>query len=360
MTWPLHGANPQFLYKETGINQPDQILDFSVNTNPFGCPIQFHNKIELIKAVITQYPDPFATGVKECISIQEKVSRNQILIGNGGSECIFLLANYFRGKNICIVEPTFGEYRKACMAFNCNIESFVLKEVDDWQIKEEGLYEYITRNDAIFICHPNNPTGTIYPESSLLHIIEAAKRHNTICVIDEAFYDFCNQSISLRSYINDYPNLIILRSLTKMYSMPGVRLGYVLGNEKIIEQIKQFQPPWSINGIAQALGQIILNNQQFVQETKTKVAAARERLLLTLQESGYYVSNSKVNFFLLREKEKKTDSQELIRFLLESGIVPRHTYNFIGLNGEYIRLAVKTLEDNEKLVEALTRWKNRC
>ncbi|WP_458412641.1 threonine-phosphate decarboxylase CobD [Schinkia sp. CFF1] len=360
MTWPLHGANPHLLYKEVGLTKPKELLDYSVNTNPFGSPFHLKDYLEEVETAIKQYPEPNAPRIVELISNQENLLQSQILVGNGGSECVFLLANYFRGKNVCIVEPTFGEYRKACNAFNCHIESYVLKEESNWQLHHEDLVDYIARNDVLFICHPNNPTGIIYQQHELVKIIETAQEHGTVCVIDEAFYDFCKQPIAMTSYIKHYPNLIILRSLTKMYSIPGLRLGYIAANEKMIEQIAESQPPWSVNGLAQVIGEIVLKNQQFVEMTNSKLEKARGRLLRQLQELDYYVSNTTVNFFILRENGQKKDTNDLIAFLLKNGIVPRHTYNFIGLDGQYIRLTIKSDGENDKLIEALTSWKTRC
>lgn len=360
MIWPKHGANPQLLYKGVGIDQPENILDYSVNTNPFGSPFHLCDYQELVEVAMKQYPEPNAPRLKQIISSREQLAMDQLLIGNGGSECIFLLANYFRGKNVCIIEPTFGEYRAACTAFNCRLESYVLKEENNWNFNLDELTNYIAANDVLFICHPNNPTGTIYEQQDLLEIIEIARLHHTFCVIDEAFYDFCNESIKLSNFIHDYPNLIILRSLTKMYGIPGLRLGYIIANEQIIKQLGQYQPPWSVNGVAQVIGEIALNNREFVAMTKSNVESARTRLLKQLQQLGYYVTPSKVNFFLLREKERRNDTSNLIDFLLNNGIVPRHTFNFIGLDGNYIRLCIKTDEENAKLVEVLTRWKKQC
>lgn len=361
MTLPLHGANPHFLYRELGIKQPELILDFSVNTNPFPRLHHFNEFKQLLEATIEQYPDPNASKLMECIvNNNEDIEFNEILVGNGGSECIFLLANYFRGKNICIVEPTFGEYRKACRAYGCNIESFVLTEQNNWSMDLDKFNEYIKRNDVVFICQPNNPTGTTYSLTTVLEIIKEANKHNTFCVIDQAFYDFCMESLELSSYIKDYSNLIILRSLTKMYRLAGVRLGYILANSSLIAKLKNFQPPWSVNGVAQVLGELAIKDSSLVLETKFNIQKERELLLASLDELGYYVSDSKVNFFILREKGDLKDTKELIMFMLKNGIVPRHTYNFIGLDGSYIRLAIKTSTENCKLIEVLKRWKDRC
>jgi len=357
---PSHGANPSYLYKSLNIRMPENIIDFSVNINPFGPPECIRKNWDRFFPFVADYPDPDMAELRAVIAGKENVSPENILIGNGAAELIFIIAAaLLQNEDVLIVEPAFSEYRKACEPFSKRISSYVLKEEDNWELNVEELKTALSGKKAVFLCHPNNPTGKVFNREALLEIIQDAKKKHVFVVLDEAFYDFALENVSILNCLSSFSNVIILRSLTKMYAIAGLRLGFLLADETVIRRLKKFQVHWSVNAIGQRAGIEALKDEDYVKKTKRMISQERKRMFEHLHELGFVVADSSVNFYLLREQPKK-DMLPLIRFLLERGIVPRHTYNFNGLSGKYIRLAVKRKEENDRLLSALKEWKDKC
>ncbi|MDV2683401.1 threonine-phosphate decarboxylase CobD [Alkalihalophilus lindianensis] len=357
MSLPNHGANPKHLTKALGLTYEEDSIDFSVNTNPLGVTQAASLQIDQLQSAIQHYPEPYAETLSRALSEKLNVNDNEVIVGNGAAELIFHLAHLYQGKRVLIVEPTFSEYRDACHANHCYIDSLVLHE--PWKLSITDLEGRLESFDLLFICSPNNPTGTSYSINEMKVIIECAKRNGTKVVIDEAFYDF---QLSKQSILNqgvDLNDIIILRSMTKMYGIAGVRLGYLMADKVTISKIKQFQPPWSVNGLAQKIGLQILNDEPFVEMSTKYLAKERRRVKKELEQIGFCISDSVVNFYLLSEPAKQ-DLQPLLEFLIQHGVIPRHTYSFNGLDGAYIRLAVKKEEENNQLLDVLRMWREKC
>lgn len=354
MQLPNHGANPKHLTEVLKMPLLENSIDFSVNTTPFPLPTTIIEKwFDYIEG-ISQYPDPNSEALKQTIALKEKISIDSLLIGNGAAQLIFMIALYFQNKRVAIVEPTFSEYRDACRVFNCQIDEIILQS--PWQLDVEKVIQHSKHSDVLFICNPNNPTGVSYSPLQLEYIIE--KLQQVTVVIDEAFYDFKADGKTVIQLINKYPNVIVLRSLTKMYGIAGLRLGYLATHKRLLEKLKCFQNPWSVNSLAQQIGDDCLKNEQYVKEVQQFIKKERDRIFPIIDELGYERSNSEVNFYLLKEKEKEKDTLPFIKFLIELGIIPRHTYNFPSLNGHYLRFAIKTKQENNQLLLALKRWRN--
>ncbi|CAH0344994.1 threonine-phosphate decarboxylase CobD [Bacillus sp. CECT 9360] len=356
MKWPSHGSNPHLLYQSLQITKPEHIIDFSANINPLGPPPGLKKKWPQLFELVKDYPDPNASSLINRISIKEKLPQDTILMGNGGAELITLVARFLSGKNVLIIEPAFSEYEQACESAGCRLRYHILEE-GNWELRLERLLPLIKEADAVFLCTPNNPTGISFEQQSVLQLLEACKKHNCYTIIDEAFHDFLEEGFTYASCIDEYPNLIILRSLTKMYAIPGLRLGYLLANPDIIDQIKKFRPHWSVNSLALIAGEISLEDERHVENTKQLVSQQRETLKNFYENSGFIVSDSSVNFYIVKDRYG-SDLLPLVRFLLRNGIVPRHTFNFPGLDGRWLRFAVKNECDNQGLMEVLTQWRN--
>ncbi|MBB3867272.1 threonine-phosphate decarboxylase [Parageobacillus toebii NBRC 107807] len=354
MNLPAHGANPRQLYEHLGIPIPETYVDFSVNTNPYVLPLSLWPKQADFCGWAMEYPDPDASLLVDLLARIEGIAPEQVLISNGASECIHLLGQLFSRKRIGIAEPTFSEYRCACEAHHCKIVSIVSNEESNWKYNLSELTTLLGDVDAFFLCHPNNPTGTVMTEEDLYALLVAAEKAETFVVIDEAFYHFWIDGFTALQWVNDFSHLIVLRSLTKIHHLAGARIGYMAANKEVIAQVKALQPPWSVSRLAQQLALHFLPMNEFVAQTKRMIASERERITTILSEYGYYVSPSVVNFYLLRLPNRSTEA--LLYHLLQKGIVPRHTMNFRGLDGHYLRLAVKTEEENDQLLHVLRRW----
>lgn len=338
-----------------GLTLPEKYIDFSANINPMGPPPALKEKWNDFYQEITVYPDPFAEKLTSRIAESEQISDDSILIGNGGAELITLVARFLTGKNVIVVEPTFSEYEKACRANNCEIRYHQLIE-PNFALNIDELRPSLPSADALFLCNPNNPTGIQYPISTILSIIEECEKQNCFVILDEAFYDFLVNYQSYIPYINKFSNLIIIRSLTKMFAIPGLRLGYLVATPDIIAEISRLQPHWSINTIALMAGELCIQNKEFIKKSQVYIWEERERLYTFFNQKKFEITPSQVNFYLLRDPFLKNQFS-LFEFLLHKGIIPRHTFNFPGLEGKWLRFAIKSKQENSALMEVLLEWR---
>lgn len=338
-----------------GISLPSKYIDFSANINPLGPPSVIKEKWNDFFQEINVYPDPYAEKLKKRIAEREQISVDSILIGNGGAELITLVARFLAGKKIVVVEPSFSEYEKACRVNKCEIQYHQLHE-PGFQLSMDELRSSLSDADALFLCNPNNPTGIQYPVSTVVSIIEECKKQNCYVILDEAFYDFLVNYESFIPYINRFSNLIIIRSMTKMFAIPGLRLGYLAAAPEIIAEISKSQPHWSINTIALLAGDLCLQNEAFMKETQVYIAEERARLYTFFNKHHFVSPSSQVNFYLLRDPLCK-EQISFFEYLLQKGMIPRHTFNFPGLNGNWLRFAIKSKEENSALMEVLMEWR---
>ncbi|MBR1487005.1 MAG: aminotransferase class I/II-fold pyridoxal phosphate-dependent enzyme [Synergistaceae bacterium] len=328
--FPIHGANPENLYRFFNIAIPGKILDFSTNTNIFEIP----NFNLDIKNLVSSYPDPECKKLYEFISEREKISASKILFTNGINEAIFLLANFFKNKSTGIFQPCYSEYSRA---FPDAENVFEINRAGDFEV--------------FIIVNPNNPTGFFI--KNLADLIKIFPK--TIFIIDEAYIDFLLNDSPEK--LSNFENVILLRSLTKFFHLSGARIGYVIANEKIIEALKNFQPTWSVNAVAQELALRFLSDKNFYDASRDFYKTAVPEFMNALKNSGFKISDSSVNFFLIKIK----NDFEIIKFLLKSGIVVRHTRNFLGLavgDEKYIRVATKKPDENDFFIEKLIRARN--
>ncbi|KHF40754.1 threonine-phosphate decarboxylase CobD [Halalkalibacter okhensis] len=358
MKWPNHGGQPETMKQLFGINQDSELLDFSANLNPLGPPTWLNSALADHYDTITRYPEPTYSRTTASLAKSEGVEENQILLTNGGAEAIFLVAKYFENKKAIIVQPTFIEYERACLHYHIEMEDVFLEKEKEFQLPLTCILEKLSSTDVIFLCRPNNPTGTVVKEEELQVLLEEGKRTGTFVVIDEAFVDFLPVSIpSLTTWLEMYPNVILLRSLTKIYSIPGLRVGYMMAGPTIIHAIRKEQIPWSVNALVDAMVPKLLEDKTFIKQTRGWLEEQSQFIGEALTNLAFYRSPSNVNFYLLQDK-RPLDTDRLFQFLLKNGVVTRHTHNFKGLNGEYIRLAIRSKKENERLVYLLQKWRN--
>jgi threonine-phosphate decarboxylase len=338
-----------------GMTLPERYHDFSANINPLGPPEVLKEKWRDFYDQIMVYPDPHALRLKDQISKKEGVRSDSLLIGNGGSELITLIARMLEGKRVLLVQPTFSEYEQACRANRCEIIRDQL-EPPDFELHLDQIGRKLQDADAMFFCNPNNPTGISYSPSDILKLVEECEKHDCLFILDEAFYDFLPDYQSLLPYVKNFSHFIIIRSMTKMFAIPGIRLGFVAGAPDTIAKLQKYQPHWSTNAIALAAGELCIEEEEFIKWTQTYISCERKRLFTDYKQEGFSVSASKVNFYILQDPLLK-DQFPLFEFLLKKGIIPRHTFNFPGLEGNWLRFAVRSGKENQLLTEVLKEWR---
>lgn len=352
-----HGGNLYAKIREKGGNF-SEILDFSANINPLGMSDKIRQALHNSLESIIHYPDAQAHALKEALSQHYRVDYQSITIGNGAVELMYILCHMLAPKRILVTAPTFSEYECAARASGANIEYFYLNENNDFKIDIQTLIKQINDIDIIFICNPNNPTGTLLTNKQLDQLLITAKAKNTYVVIDESFIDFlpdANQ-YSCRHLLKQHNNLIILHSLTKFYAIPGLRLGFSLTTPKITMLLHKGKDPWNVNTLAQNAGVVGLCDETYQKFSRDFITKSKNELynnLLTIKGIKPYFPS--VNFILINIKETNMTAEQLQEIMENNNILIRDCSNYPGLSSEYIRIAVKRLEQNNILIATLRK-----
>lgn len=323
-------------------------LDFSVNINPLGMPEGMEEVLcEAIKKC-KEYPDIDCSLLKKAVSSSLNVPEGELLFGNGASELLMAIVHAIKPKSILLPVPSFYGYEYASQAVAATITYYALDEKRDF-MPQEDLWHMLTEDtELVFLANPNNPTGRLIPKEYLLQLLEICKEKNIIVVLDECFIEFCDAQASLLPQLQSYGNLLILRAFTKIYAIPGVRLGYLIcSNHSLVERIKRQLPEWNLSTFAQMAGLFCVKQKDYV--TRSVCVVKRERIFLSegLKKLGLQVFESDADFILVFTKLMLYD------LLLQRGILIRSCENFKGLSKGYYRIAVKGHADNEKLLKAI-------
>jgi L-threonine-O-3-phosphate decarboxylase len=326
---------------------PQDVLDFSVNGNPYG-PSPLMQAV-LAQVPLDRYPDREALALRRALAAHLDVSLASIVVGNGSVELMWLIALAFLRPHdaVVILGPTFGEYRRAAAIMGAQIHDCTALAAEAFQMQPTVVQQTLQRLTprVVFVCNPNNPTGTYLPVNTIVAWAEALPQ--TLFVVDEAYLPFAPGATSVLT--TPRPNLLVLRSMTKAQALAGVRLGYAVGPAEVIRALTLVHPPWNVNALAQAAGIVALQDQAHLTDALTRLAQARETLLQELHALGLAVVPSCTHFFLLRVGEATAWRTAL----LQHGILVRDCTSF-GLP-EYIRIATRRPEENARLLAALAQ-----
>lgn len=339
----VHGAFDFGELERLGID-PNNVLDFSVNSNPFGPSPRVWDAIK--STPLERYPDRESIALRRALSKQLNVSMDEIIIGNGAAELIQLTAQALlqKGNRVLIVEPTFGEYERCAKLAGAEILRWQAMPEDGFNLRVEEIEKMLKENPrVVFICNPNNPTGQIAPLENLCEWSRAYP--DTLFVMDEAYIAFVDKmesAVPLRQ-----KNILVLRSMTKDYAIAGLRLGYVVGDTNLIEALVNLRPAWNVNVLAQTAGLAALQDEIHLTKTLAKLREEKENLIQGLKDLGYNPVPSHTNYFLL----PVGNGAQFRRELLRHGILVRDCASF-GLP-EYIRIATRAYAENLRLLDTL-------
>lgn len=361
----FHGGNIYKIFREKNI---DKILDYSSNINPYGLPENLKKEIFEKLFVLERYPDPDYIELREKIAEKNNLNIENIIVGNGATEIIFLFMKILSPKKVLIVSPTFGEYERAIKAStlandNLEINYFELKEAENFVLNIKNLETELENNyDLLILCNPNNPTGQFLKLKKLEEILKICEQKNTKLFVDEAFVEFVEdwENESIINSKEKKENLFVIRAFTKFFAIPGLRLGYgICFNNNLLKKMLEKKEPWSVNNIADLAGKTVLDDENYIQKTKEWIKDQKKYMYENLNKiEGLRAYKTEVNFILLKIEdnllEKGLDVKNLRKKMLEKGILIRDASNFIYLNKYYFRLAIKDKLNNEKVIETLT------
>ena len=338
-----HGGNAIF--------ENENILDLSANINPLGLPEGVEEAIKNDIQNCTRYPDNSSSKLRNEIAYYDNVEKENIFCGNGASDIIFRLPLVTKPRRGLILAPTFSDYERSIRAFGSDIVYYNLKEKENFTVQDEILETIKRKNvDLVFICNPNNPTGMLTKRTVIKNILELCKNMNTLVVVDECFMDFTLQSseYTVKPLLKEYNNLIILKAFTKVFALPGIRLGYALSsNLSIINNLYNYGADWAVSNLAQSAGIAALKNwQSYIQKTLEFLTYERAYLKNELENLGFAVFDSSANYIFF----KSPYAFDLYAELDKKEIRIRSCDNYIGLSKAYYRIGISSQKNNRKLI----------
>jgi threonine-phosphate decarboxylase len=337
-----HGGNIIAFAAQIGC-LPEQVLDFSANINPQQA-VDLH---DLLSVSLTPYSDPDYGLLKQAITQRYPIPKNaDIEVFNGASAAIFALLRYLQPRDVVLYAPLYGEYGRLAERLGCKIHIInrLVGRVSD------SVTQQIPKGSTVIFVNPATPDGTLYDLSDLFALWTAADCH---IIIDESFLDFCTAESAMTTLAH-YEKLTVIKSLSKFYGCAGIRVGFIAAHADFIQQLKQLEPAWKLSSLDMAYTQLALANTDFIAQTRSQTDSNRELLRQVLQESGLFaeIYPSSANFLLARLHDGN-DGYRLQTQLAPARILIRVCENFIGLDKQYVRFAVKESSVIDQLATGL-------
>lgn len=358
----LHGGDIYGTGEKLGI-ACHEVVDFSANISPLGLPEAVRAAVisELDNAL--HYPDVYCRKLRRAIAKRmsadngTEIVPEMILCGSGAADIIYRLVFAMRPKRALIVHPAFVEYEAALSCVGTEIVSYRLNR-NDFLIGEDILPMITEDIDMIFVCNPNNPTGTLTKKELLLTIAKRAKEAGACLVVDECFLDFVDSGsdYTMAGEALNFKNMVLLHSFTKMFAMPGLRLGYAICADKdLLSKLAQYGQSWAVSTVAESAGIAALTQPDYERRVRAYVAGERQWLYEKLEALGIAYTKSYANYILIHVPGEK----KLYEKLLTYGIMIRKCENYVNLDKDYYRIAVNSREKNRHLISALAKILNR-
>ncbi len=332
------------------------LVDFSANVNPFGPSEKALKNIKESLWKLTYYPEPDSDELKKALSKYLGVDMSNITVGNGSTELIknFLELVIKKGDMVIIPEPTFSEYEVYSKLYGANVSHIYSKRENGFSINVQEVVEKIDdKTKVVFICNPNNPTGKILDTQDLERIINVARDNSSFVFVDEAYIEF-TESESMCQKIESYDNLFVLRSITKFFSLPGIRAGYGVGEKRLISYLEKIRIPWNVNVLSQTAAVESLCDEEFIKTSKDLITKEKDFLFKKISKlDNIEILSSDANFFLIDLKNSRIQGDEMKKRLIEKGLLVRDCSSFKGLDDSFIRISVRGREENSLLLKAL-------
>lgn len=357
----VHGGNVAEVTRLYGLD-PRKLIDFSANINPLGpSPLALKSIIRNLDG-ISRYPDTRCQEMLECLSDYLSIEADRIVPGNGATELIHLIVRLIRPSRTLVPAPSFSEYARAVRNVGGRVQYLELRvgeirgKAEEFFVSPEKLRRLLPEVELVFLCNPNNPTGTVVCPEKILSLMDGVRENGPFFVVDEAFIDFTGvpEALSLRRYAAEMRNLFVIGSLTKYFALPGLRIGYGIGRPDLINKMWLMKEPWSVNALAQVAAVASLRDLEYIERTRSVIREEREFLFAALQRIPRLRPHpSAANYFLVDVRETGLTGGELREALIGRGVLVRDCASFQGLDEYYIRVAVRTRGENLQLLTAL-------
>jgi len=345
----VHGGD---IYSDPSLKQNKNMLDYSANINPLGTPAGVRSALKAAVADSVNYPDPFCRELRGRLSRYFSLPAEMIYCGNGAADVLFRIMTALQPKRTLVLAPTFADYEKAALTAGSKIDYFMLHEDNGFTVTPEILKAITKRTEMVVLCNPNNPTGKLMDKELLLTVLRHCEELHIPLLVDECFMDFVQDKgpYSLMDQLAGHPGLIILKAFTKIYAIPGVRLGFCLTSDAaLIDKLYGCGQDWNVSTLAQAAGVAALDETEYLAETREVIAVEKAYLISQLHIIGLKVFEGAANFLLV----KTLHNYPWLEKLKKHHILIRDCSNYHGLSAGYYRIAVKTRKDNRKLIKIM-------
>lgn len=358
--FPRHGGNIHAAARAGG-RRLDQLIDFSASINPLGPSPAAFRAVRNALPHLVHYPDPDCTELRDALAVRWRLAPDRLVIGNGSSELIQSLPRALSIRHAVIVGPTFSEYERAVSLAGGLVTYVEASRAHGYRPPLADVAARLAaarsagasrKVDALFLCNPNSPTGRAIGTQDLVRLVGTASDVGVWVILDETFIDYC-ETRSLLTRAARFPHLIILRSFTKFYGLPGLRIGYAVGAQEAIARLRAQLPPWSVNLPAQAAAVAAMQDRRHIRMSLAFMQRERPRLARSLGAlPGVTVYPSAANFLLL-ELPPSLSASDCTGTLARQGLLVRDCSAVPGLNDRTLRVAVRRPRDNRRLVAAL-------
>ncbi len=338
----------------------EQVLDFSGPINFLGPSQKAVEAVKQQAKLMRFYPDPNPAELRSEIAnyVGHGVVEKNIILGNGSIELIYMIAEVFPCNFKAVIPvPSFTEYEKAVLRVHG--ETIFVQLPDNFALETDRIKKAVTDDTKLMcICNPHSPSGTLFSRDTVLDLLDFCQKKDIILSVDENYIEFApkGENATMVGYVKEHPNLFVIRSVTKFYGMPGIRFGYGIAAENLIDTLQTVRQPWSINTLAGFATLAAFNDKAFIENTKRTIAKEKASFAKMLTEiGGLHVFPSETNFLLVKILNPKFKSTGLREELAKQRMLIRDCSTFVGLDDSFFRVTVRSGADNAKLVDALRR-----
>lgn len=351
-----HGGDVYRLARQLGC-RPADISDMSANVNPLGPMPALLDHLETRIAAIAALPEVGAGSMIDAFSRFYGVDPGQVMAGNGTTELIYLIPRALGAKRALVVGPTYADYRDACAMNRVSCDHFICRESDDFVPDPAAIGEQAAAADLVFICNPNNPTGTLVQRAGIQELCRSLP--DTIFVIDESYLPFAPAPEEATLIASDLPNVMVLNSMSKAFRIPGLRIGFVKTSPGLMVKLKPYALPWSVNSLAQAAVKWLMAHPEpvsrFLSSTRDMIEKEKSRIEECIhRNTAIHCFPSAASFMLMRLPEG-LDARMAWQHMADHRILIRDCSNFIGLSKAFIRISLKSENQNRRAVDLLDR-----
>jgi threonine-phosphate decarboxylase len=338
----------------------EQVLDFSGPINFLGPSQKAVEAVKQQAKLIRFYPDPNPTELRKEVAkyVGHGVDEANIILGNGSIELIYMIAEVFPCPFKAVIPvPSFTEYEKAVLRVGG--ETLFVQLPEDFSLETERIKKAVTEDTKLMcICNPHSPSGTLYSRDTVLDLLDFCSKKNIILSVDENYIEFApkGEDSTMVGYVKKYPNLYVIHSVTKFYGMPGIRFGYGIATNSLVETLETTRQPWSINTLAGFAVLAAFNDKAFIENSKRRIAKEKAQFAKMLTDiGGLRVFPSETNFLLVKILNPKFTSTGLREEMAKQGMLIRDCSTFVGLDDSFFRVTVRSGVDNAKLVDAMRK-----